>query len=493
MFSLGIDLGSSSVKVSLLDIEAGKVTAAAQSPETEMPIHATKPGFAEQDPSMWWKELSNAIQKLFSGNSIKASEVKCIGISYQMHGLVMLDQAGKVIRPSIIWCDSRAVETGNKISQTVGERTCYTKLLNLPGNFTASKLKWVKDNEPGNYSKCSTVMLPGDWIAYQMTGEISTTATGLSEGTLWDFEDEKPAGFLLDKVSIEQNKIPSVVSVFGIQGKLRENVARELGLPSGIPVTYRAGDQPNNAFSLNVLEPGEVAATAGTSGVVYAVTDRFRAESAEGVNGFAHVNHDEKNKRLGILLCINGTGIANSWIRKITGANLTYPEMNDHALKIKAGSDGVSFIPFGNGAERMLGNREPGASIHGINFNIHTFSHIFRAVQEGIAFSFYYGMKKMGNAGVKIHTLKAGKANLFQSQIFTSTLATLTNSQILLYDTDGAAGAARGAALGAGYYKSSKDCFSNLMLIGKIEPEKNIHELCIKAYHSWEKILLNQL
>ncbi|MGD2035726.1 MAG: FGGY family carbohydrate kinase, partial [Bacteroidales bacterium] len=420
MILLGIDVGSSSVKLSLLDAGSGKNLASAQYPKQEMKIISRKSGWAEQNPEDWWHNITYALRELSQMKHVDLSLVQAIGITYQMHGLVTIDKNHDIVRPSIIWCDSRAVEIGNKAFRELGEEKCLSKLLNSPGNFTASKLKWVRDNEPDLYGRIHKIMLPGDYIAMRLTGEVNTTVTGLSEGIFWNFPDHSLADFLLDYYGIKKDFIPEIVPAFGIQGKLLKEVALELGLKPGIPITYRAGDQPNNAFSLNVLRPGEIAATAGTSGVVYGVTDSFAYDPESRVNIFAHVNHTDSDARMGVLLCINGTGILNSWVQKnVAGSNMSYAEMNEEASRIPIGSEGLSVIPFGNGAERVIENKNTGCQINYLNFNIHNSSHVIRAAQEGIAFSFKYGMDIMAEyTGIHVEKIRAGHANMFLSSVF---------------------------------------------------------------------------
>ncbi len=452
MYLLGFDIGSSSVKASLVDGETGALVASAFYPSREMKIMALRPGWAEQDPGVWWDNLKLALGDVLSKSRVHSAEISAIGISYQMHGLVMVDKKQQVIRPSIIWCDSRAAATGDAAFAAIGEQQCLSRMLNSPGNFTASKLKWVKDHEPEHFAKVDKIMLPGDYVAMRMTGEARTTVSGLSEAILWDFSQDRLAAILLDHYGIDPSVIPALVPTFGEQGRLTAAAAAELGLAPGTPVSYRAGDQPNNALSLNVLNPGEVATTAGTSGVVYGVSGEVRFDPASRVNTFAHVNHSGENPRLGVLLCINGTGILNSWLKTAVGNNLSYDQMNALAAEVPAGSEGVTILPFGNGAERVLRNKDAGATIAGLNFNIHHSGHLLRAAQEGIVFSFKYGMDIMQETGIRPSVIRAGKANMFLSPLFRETLATITGATIELYDTDGSVGAARGAGIGSGYY-----------------------------------------
>jgi xylulokinase len=493
MKTLGIDIGSSSVKVAILDVETGKRVTAVTLPEKEMPIEALQSGWAEQDPMLWWKYVTEAIPQAMKQAGLAAAEVSAIGITYQMHGLVCVDQNLQPLRKSIIWCDSRAVTIGNNATLSLGKETCLSHLLNFPGNFTASKLAWVKENEPALYARIAKIMLPGDFISLQLTGDVTTTITGLSEGMLWDYAEKAPASLLLDHYGIDQELLADRVPHFGFQGALLEEVASQLGLKAGIPVTYRAGDQPNNAFSLNVLNPGEIAATAGTSGVVYGVSDQIKYDPQSRVNTFVHVNHTEENPRLGVLLCINGTGILNSWIRKQVAAELSYEEVNHLAATVAPGSEGVTILPFGNGAERMLNNCEPGCIMSGMNFNIHSSAHLLRAAQEGIAFAFYYGMKIMKETGIQPSVIRAGNANLFLSPIFRETLATISGAQIELYDTDGALGAARGAAVGAGLYTSFEAAFEGLEVLEIINPNQENLAALNEAYSRWESLLTKNL
>jgi xylulokinase len=491
MLLLGIDLGSSSVKASVIDGESGNCLATAFYPKDEMKIIAKKPGWAEQDPETWWLNFKAAVADCNRQLGEKAKKIGAIGISYQMHGLVTVDRNFKVLRPSIIWCDGRAVGYGEKAFKGIGSDFCLSHLLNSPGNFTATKLAWVKENEPEIYGKIYKIMLPGDYFALRMTGESLTTFSGLSEGIFWDFRNNKVSKELLDFFGFDPSILADPVLSFSHQGNLLKSIASELGLPDGIPVSYRAGDQPNNALSLNVLDPGEVAATAGTSGVIYGVTDKKKHDPQSRVNTFLHVNHSESSPRSGVLLCINGTGILNSWLRRNTGNNLSYNDMNDLAEKIRPGSDGLSVMPFGNGAERMLGNRDVGARILGLNFNTHTNAHLFRAAQEGIVFSIRYGLDIMKETGIVPSVIRAGAANMFQSNIFREALSCITGTEIDLYNTDGSIGAARGAGIGCGYYKSAKEAFAGLKTVGVTQPDNSKTGAYETAYADWLKYLIS--
>jgi xylulokinase len=489
---LGFDVGSSSIKATLMEAETGKVLAAAAVPDKEMEIIAKKSGWAEQHPQTWWESVTAATQKIKAKTNFAAGDVKAIGISYQMHGLVIVDRKQEVLRPAIIWCDSRAVEIGRKALKGIGERKCLSHLLNSPGNFTASKLKWVKDNEPKVYAKIHKMMLPGDYIAMKMTGEIRTTPSGLSEGIMWDFEKQGLAEIVLERYGISQNLVAEVVPTFSVQGHITKEAADKLGLKAGTIVSYRAGDQPNNALSLNVLNPGEIAATAGTSGVVYGIADKTKYDPKSRVNTFVHVNHSPKKPRYGVLLCLNGTGILNSWLKHNTGT-IDYPEMNGLAENAPVGSEGLVILPYGNGAERTLENQNIGASIHGLNFNIHNRSHLLRAAQEGIVFALNYGLEIMRGAGVTIKKVRAGKANMFLSPLFGEAFSTVTGASVELYNTDGSQGAARGAGIGAGFYRRPEDAFAGLRPVSTIEPNKKSIKAYEEAYKRWKSVLKHRL
>ena len=490
MYLLGFDIGSSSVKVSLIESESGKCEASAYYPKQEQKITAIKAGWAEQEPCLWWENAKLALAEVMRTSCISPSDIKAIGISYQMHGLVAVDKNMDPLRPAIIWCDSRATQIGAKALQDLGSDLCLGSLLNSPGNFTASKLKWVKDNEPEIYSKIYKIMLPGDYIAMKLTGEIKTTISGLSEGMFWDFKNNCVAKFLLDYYGFDESLIPEIVPTFSVQGELTEAAAKELGLVKGIKVSYRAGDQPNNALSLNVLNPGEIAATGGTSGVVYGISEEIKYDPLSRVNTFAHVNHTQELNRLGILLCINGTGILNSWLNKhVGGGSVNYKEMDQIAAEIPVGSEGLSIMPFGNGAERVLQNQNPGAAVMNLNFNIHKAAHMYRAGQEGIAFSFKYGMDIMKTIGINSNVIRAGKANMFFSPVFRNTLATTTGAAIELFNTDGSIGAARGAGIGAGIYTDAKEAFSNLTKVEVTEPDTKNQQAYDDAYSAWKENL----
>ncbi len=490
MYLLGFDIGSSSVKASIINGDSGECLASAFYPKQEMKMTAIQPGWAEQEPEQWWANLKLAVAEIMDKSKVDPTTIDSIGISYQMHGLVVVDKHKNVLRPSIIWCDSRAAAIGDKAMKEIGEQKCLENLLNSPGNFTASKLKWVKDNEPELYAKIDKIMLPGDYIAMKLSGEIKTTAGNLSEGILWNFKENAVAKMLVDYYGFEESFIPEIVPTFSVQSVVNEAAAKELGLAPGIKISYRAGDQPNNALSLNVLNPGEIATTAGTSGVVYGVSDEVKYDPKSRVNTFAHVNHSAEANRLGVLLCINGTGILNSWLNKqVGGGAISYEGMNEAASKVAIGSDGISILPFGNGAERVLENKNLGSIMSGINFNIHSNAHLFRAAQEGIVFSFKYGMEIMESIGIDAKVIRAGKANMFLSPIFRETLAGVSGATIELYNTDGSVGAARGAGIGSGYYKSPAEAFSNLTKLETIEPDLNKKAEYEAAYSNWKNML----
>jgi xylulokinase len=492
MLFLGIDLGSSSTKVSVIDGKTGKSLGATSYPETELAILSPAPGFAEQHPDTWWECVREACKRLFAKDGIDPARIEAVGISYQMHGLVLVDAEQKALRPAIIWCDSRAVELGNAALEGLGADYCFDHLLNSPGNFTAAKLRWVQQNEPEVFSRVHKFMLPGDFIAMKLTGEITTTASGLSEGTLWDFREQRVAKELLDHWGMDASLVPDLVPSFGEQGVISASAAAELGLRAGIKVAYRAGDQPNNAFSLNVLEPGEVAATAGTSGVIYGVIDQPAADSLSRVNTFLHVSSTATEARNGVLVCVNGTGRLYSWLRQTlaeAGQAPSYALLNDLAAGIPVGSDGLIFHPFGNGAERIFQNRNLGAQLRNLDFNRHGLGHMVRAAQEGIVFSLNQGFDVLKGLGGSADVVRVAKGNMFLSEVFTKAFANTTGAVVELFETDGAEGAARGAALGCGYYSSAQDAFKGLTRQGVVEPEQAQIARYQDAYQQWAKLL----
>jgi xylulokinase len=507
MLLLGIDIGTSSIKVSVVDAATQKSIATAQYPEVEADIISLQTGWAEQSPDLWWKHVQSAILKLHTQQKYNPKNIAAIGIAYQMHGLVMVDKQQNVLRNSIIWCDSRAVDIGEKAFEEIGKEKCLSHLLNSPGNFTASKLAWVKQNEPELYAKADKIMLPGDFIAMKLTGNITTSITALSEGVFWDFRQNELSKDVFGYYGLSTSFIPEVKEVFTEHGKISATVAAALSLKDGIPVTYKAGDQPNNALSLNVLQLGEVAATAGTSGVIYGVSDQLNYDPQSRINSFAHINHKaslplerdgnalapsplEKaggEVRIGILLCINGAGIFNRWIKNIAGANTTYMELNDAAAKIDIGSSGLMALPFGNGAERMLENIIIGGHFHNLDFNIHTTAHMVRSVQEGIAFAFRYGLDIMRENGIDPTIIRAGKTNLFLSEVFTQSFVNSTNVEVEFYEGDGSFGAAVGAGIGAGIYKNAATALSDRKPVSIVEPcKKDIYD---DLYENWKDLL----
>ena len=493
MYYIGYDLGSSSIKVSIVCSKTGKNIHTLSEPKNEMQIISTQNDWAEQDPNNWWKHICNGTRRILKESKLDSSEIISIGISYQMHGLVIIDKKGNSLRNSIIWCDSRAVEIGDTAFNDIGSLKCSENLLNSPGNFTVSKLKWVKENEPDIYRKIYKFMLPGDYIAFKMTNIVNSTRNGLSEGILWDYKENKVAKWLLNYYKIDTSLTPNIVENFTNQGETTSRSAKETGLPVGIPITYRAGDQPNNALSLNVLKNGEVAATCGTSGVVYAVTNKVKSKESTRINHFAHVNYSNNNQLIGKLLCINGAGIMYKWLKKNTSAS-SYEEMNNSADKIPIGSNGLVVIPFGNGSERMFNNKNIGTHFFNLNLNIHSESHLYRASLEAIAFSFVYGIEIMKDDGTQIKIIKAGNDNLFKSDIFSNTVSTLINHDIEIYNTTGSVGAARASGLIDGDFDKFGDFLSQNNHVKTYKPNKNNKEY-IKAYKNWKnelKTLLNK-
>jgi xylulokinase len=489
MLLLGIDIGTSSVKASVVDAASQKVIASAQYPDEESAIIALQPGWAEQSPDMWWEHVQQAITLCNKTTLYNPIDIAAIGIAYQMHGLVLVDKDQKVLRNSIIWCDSRAVEIGDKAFAAIGEQHCLSHLLNSPGNFTASKLAWVKENEPGVYDKIDKIMLPGDYIAMKLTGEATTSVSALSEGVLFDFLNNRLSEEIINYFGFDKALFPDVRPVFSSHGNLGAAIAQKLSLKAGIPVAYKAGDQPNNALSLNVLNPGEVAATAGTSGVIYGVSDQLAYDPQSRVNTFAHVNYTETQKRLGVLLCINGAGSLYRWAKNVLGSE-NYLQMNSQALEAPAGSNGLLVLPFGNGAERMLNNKIVGAQFHNIDLNIHSKAHMIRAVQEGIAFAFRYGLDIMRENGMNPTVIRAGKNNLFLSELFTQTFVNATGVPVELYKNDGSVGAAIGAGIGANIFSSPKEAFQHFHPLQLVEPSSKQLE---PVYQEWKTLLKKHL
>jgi len=491
LFYIGFDLGSSSIKVAIVHATTGKTLKTVNEPENEMAITALQSDWAEQDPDTWWKHICAGTRRIIKEAAIDASKIIGIGISYQMHGLVIIDEDGNPVRKSIIWCDSRAVDIGNNAFNQLGQEQCTSHLLNSPGNFTASKLKWVKDHEPNIYQKVYKYMLPGDYIAYKLTGQINTTKNGLSEGILWDYKNDTVANWLLEHYGIETSLTPDIVENFTNQGEVTPKAALATGLPKDVPVMYRAGDQPNNALSLNIFNPGEAAATGGTSGVIYAVTNKIKSKESSRINNFAHVNYSKQNTNVGKLLCINGCGILYRWLKDNTGVR-SYEEMNTKASEVPIGSDGLVILPFGNGAERMLDSKNIGSAFLNMNLNVHSNSHLYRAALEGIAFSFAYGMEILTNDNADIKVIRAGSDNLFRSEIFAKTVATLIGYDIEIYDTTGAVGAARACSLVDGDFKTFGNTISNNDHVMTYHPDTN-KEPYKEAYMNWKKELEKKL
>jgi xylulokinase len=486
---LGLDVGSSFVKAALLDADTGACLGSASAPSVEMTIHAPRAGWAEQDPADWWRNAVVATREAIRRAAAPAAAVCAVGISYQMHGLVVVDRRQRVLRPAIIWCDGRAVAIGQRAFDQIGRLSCLARLLNSPGNFTASRLRWVQEHEPDVFAAVDKAMLPGDYVGMRLTGRVATTAPGLSEGIFWDFLDGRVSSDVLDVYGLSSSLIPEIVPTFGDQGAVTADAAAELGISPGTPVAYRGGDQPTNAFSLNVLEPGEVAAAAGTSGVVYGVGDQARWDNDSRVNTFLHVTHRPEAPRYGVLLCVNGAGALNSWLKRTVGGGLSYDAMNRRAAEAPIGSDGLVILPFGNGPERTLGNLAPGAAVLGLSFTRHGQGHVLRAAQEGVAFALIHGIDIMRGMGIEVRTARAGLANMFLSPVFAEAFANTSGAVLELYNTDGAQGAARAAGVGAGQFPTLRDAFRGLRAAARIHPQVSTASRYREAYDRWLRAL----
>ena len=409
-----------------------------------------------------------------------------------MHGLVVVDEMKKLLRPSIIWCDSRAVDLGEKAFRSIGQNYCLTHLLNSPGNFTASKLAWVKTNEPEIFDQIYKIMLPGDYFVMKLTGEITTTKSGLSEGIFWDYENECISEEVLNVYDISKELIPEIVPSIGSALKVQKVLATKLGLNEDVKITYRAGDQPNNAFSLNVLNEGEIAATAGTSGVIYAVSNKKTYDIKSRINTFVHVNDAQNKPSNGVLICVNGTGILYSWLKKLLNTknlHIDYAEMNEMVKSVPVGAEGLLCLPFGNGSERIFENKLIGSHLLNLDFNKHETGHMLRAAVEGIIYALNLGFEMLSDLNINRNTIRAGNANLFLSDIFKSIFANVTDTPLEIFNTDGANGAARGAALGFGIFETMEEAFDDLQLLEVIEPNSELCTIYKESFEGWKETI----
>lgn len=496
MYLLGFDIGSSSIKGALIDAESKKTIRVVSAPDREMPIDSPDRGFAEQDPEMWWKYVCRCSNMLMEHHPEAKNRIGAIGLTYQMHGLVLTDDEGKVLRSSVIWCDSRAVSTGRELEEKLDANAFLGSHYNVPGNFTFSKLRWVQKHQPDIFEQSEKFMLPGDYIAFRMTGEIRTSYTGLSEAILWNFKEGKANEDLLRQWDMDPRLIPGHAPSFATQGYVHATAREELGLDSGgkIPVSYRSGDQPNNAWSLNVNEPGVMAGAGGTSGVLYGISEDPVIDLTQRTNSFAHVNYEPERPRIGVLLCINGAGILYSWIRKnITGSDFSYDELERRATSVAPGADGLQFLPFGNGAERMLQNKPVQAHLMQLDLNRHRQDHIIRAGLEGVGFAFVYGYEIMKGLGLASDILRVGNDNLFLSGIFSGLISAMTGMRIEIREATGAVGAALGAGVGAGIYTSPQDAMKDSAVLQTVIPDPELQELYRPYYKLWKTELNNKL
>ncbi len=484
----GFDSGTSSIKGTLIEAKTGKVVAECTSPKKELAVLSPHPSWAEQDPAEWWKHFCIVARTLLK--KVKPADVAGIGISYQMHGLVLVDEAMKPVRPSIIWCDGRTQAIGAAAARKLGP-ALLKRALNYPGDFTASKIAWVRKHEPKVYAKAHKAMLPGDYLAARLTGTICTTPSGLSEGILWDFKKQGLLEPVLKHYGIKRSLLADVRPTFAIQGTVSAAGAKATGFAPGTPVSYRGGDQPNNALSLGVMKPGEVAATAGTSGVVYAVTDKAIPDKQSRVNVFVHVTNAPGRMRNGVLGCVSGTGALYRWLRDLTGGD--YDKMNKLAASVAPGADGLVIVPYGNGPERVQCGRNTGMSMHYADLNRHGPAHVMRAAQEGIVLAFKQCTEVMAGMGVTVRKVRAGRANMFLSDLFGKMFASVVGAKVELMSTDGSQGAARGAGIGAGVYRKPDDAFVGLRPVKTISPDPKLKKTYTALYPKWAETVKTTL
>lgn len=487
-YLIGIDLGTSGVKTVLFD-ESGKPVA---SSTVEYPLYQPNLGWAEQDPEDWWKGTCESINNVMLKSGVNKQDVKGVGLSGQMHGAVLLDKNDKVLRKAIIWCDQRSAAECDQITQLVGKE----RLIEITANpaltgFTASKVMWVKNNEPQIFEKIAKILLPKDYIRLRLTGEYATEVSDASGMQFMNIAQRKWSSEVLGKLEISESMLGKMYESQEVTGKVTASAAAITGLNEGTIVVGGAGDQAAGAVGNGIVKPGVVSSTIGTSGVVFAYTDKLTIDPLGRVHTFCHAVPNTYH----IMGVTQGAGLSLKWFRdnfcmeELMTAELSnidvYKLLDAEAENITPCSDGLVYLPY------LMGERTPhlDPDARGVFFGLtakHTKPHFVRSIMEGVTYSLRDCLEIIRGMGVEVSEVRAsgggGKSKIWrqmQADVFG------TNINRIFSDEGPALGVAILAGVGAGIYDSVPQACSNVIKVKDSLPPISEN---IKKYDDFYKL-----
>jgi len=488
MSLLGLDIGTGGSRALVVD-DSGRVVAAASA--EHVPFRSSRTGWAEQDAPDWWRACQDAIRRVLAESGVEPAAIRAIGLSGQMHGAVLLDGAGDVLRPAIIWCDQRTEQECGWLETTIGARRLIELTANPAlTNFTLTRLLWVRSHEPDLWSRVRHVLLPKDYVRFRMSGEYATDVADASGTLMLDVARRKWSPEMLEQASIDIQLLPAVFESPEICARVSREAAAATGIPEGTPIVAGAGDQAAGAIGMGITRPGAVSVTIGTSGVVFAATDRPTSDPKGRLHTFCHaVPH-----RWHVMGVTQAAGLSLRWLRdQLTPAShpapLSYDELSREATTAPPASDGVLWAPY------LMGERTPHcdpnvrAALIGLTAS-HTRGHIIRAVMEGVAFSLRDTFTIFDELGVPVERTVLGGGGA-RSALWRQIQADVYGRavQTVAVDEGAAYGAALLAGVGAGVWTTvDQVCEAVVQTAGTVAPASSVVDLMNERYAAYRRI-----
>jgi xylulokinase len=450
-FVVGLDVSTTATKAILVDASGTVRGVGSASYDYETP----HPLWSEQDPHLWWQAAITALNQVLSDNNVTGTEIDAVGLTGQMHGSVLLDESGEVVRPAILWNDQRTGRECDEIREKVGAE----RLIQVTGNdaltgFTAPKLLWVANNEPENWARVRHVLLPKDYVRYRLTGEYAVDVAGGSGTILFDLARRTWSPEILEALDIDPDLLPPTFEGPALTGTVSPDSATVTGLRPGTPVVAGGGDQSANAVGVGAVDSGVVALSLGTSGVVFATTDGPSIEARGRVHSFCHAVPDRWHM-MGVMLSAAGS---LRWFRDTFTPGVSFDDLVADAAEVEAGSDGLFFLPYLTGERTPHPDPQARGAFVGLTVR-HDLRHLTRAVLEGVSFGLRDGLDLMEGAGLPAPTEIRASGGGTRSRLWRQILADVLRAEISTVATEeGAAyGAALLAATGAGWFKTVEE------------------------------------
>src|SRR6059058_112615 len=485
---LGIDVGTGGTRAIIID-QSGRLFSAAT--EDHRPFASPQIGWAEQQPEDWWRATCVAVRKALTSANLTGKDIACVGFSGQMHGAVLIDERGNVVRPALIWCDVRTEKQCRDLTRALGLQRLIQLTCNpaLP-NFTLTKVLWVRENEPDNWNRVRHLLLPKDYVRFRLTGERATDMADASGTLLLDVSRRRWSSEMLDAAALEESLLPAVCESPEVCAKVSAKGTAESGLPVGTPVVAGAGDQAAGAVGMGIVSPGTVSATIGTSGVVFAVTDRPALDSRGRVHTFCHAIPG----RWHVMGVTQAAGLSLRWFRDTftinsTGAVTSYDHLTAEAAKIHPGSYGLLWTPY------LMGERTPhlDGSARGALVGLtasHTRAHVVRAILEGVAFSLRDTFTLFQEMDVPVTNIRLGGGGA-RSPLWRQIQADIYGRAVEIVEAEeGAAyGAAILAGVGAGLWPSvDAACAAAVRVASRIDPQPDAVSTLRTSYAAFRRV-----